>query len=228
MFRKLGTEQRRIDDKEDILKSQDEKYKAKCIEIDKRLQDVKEREEAATLKQQQIHSTMASLEDRDRKLDEQAKKYRITEGELRSKQEALLLLEADLKLKEGAMKLLDSKELELQSKIEKHLAVEKDFYTNRVHQITARHSTEMDILEKIVIKILQCVSNFKLDLDKYRSDLVQNNITQNLSSMIAKTSELTSYSNTLSVAVARDLDSVSYSYENSIVPITVSVFDCIY
>ena len=79
----------------------------------------------------------------------------------------------------------------------------------------------MEALEKIVLKVLQCVSNFKLDLDKYRLELIQNNVSQNLSGMIAKTSELTSYSNTLSVAV-RDLDSGGSSYDSSMVPITVS------
>ena len=69
--RKNAAEARRIDDKEDTLKAQDEKYKHRNDEIDKRLQVVKEKEDDVHFAQKQHENAAAALEEREEKMDEQ-------------------------------------------------------------------------------------------------------------------------------------------------------------
>jgi len=190
-YRKVGAETRRIDDREDVLKALDEKCKLRTQEMEERLTEVKEREDYAALKQKHFEASLQVFEEKERNADDQAKKIRQWEGELRVKEEALNALEEELKVRREQFKQLEARESDLQSKIERHLAIEKDFFTNRVSQISARHVAEMEQLEKCVIKLLQFVSIFKHELDRFKDRAVTNHLnkTSAVTNTIAKVTD---------------------------------------
>lgn len=172
--KKTGAETRRIDEREDQLRALTEKCKLKAQETDERAAEVKEREDYLALQQKHFEAAQAVFEDKERSLDENTKKNRHWEGELRIKEETLNDLEEELKSRKEQLKQLESRELELQAKIERHLAIEKDFFTNRVDQIATRHASEMDQLEKCVVKLLQFVGAFRFELDRFKEQVYQN------------------------------------------------------
>lgn len=181
----------RIDDREDALKALDEKCKLRNTELEERLADVKEREDYAALKQKHFEATLQVFEEKEQNADEQAKRTRQWEGELRLKEESLNALEEELKVRREEFRQLEEREVELQHKIERHMAIEKDFFTNRVSQISARHASEMEQLEKSIIKLLQFVSIFKHELDRFKDRAVTNHLnkTNPVDNIIAKVTE---------------------------------------
>ena len=172
--RKLGLETRRIDEREEVLKALDEKCRLKTQEMEDRLTEVKEREDYNALQQKQFQSAQTMFEEKERNLDEKSKRVRQFEVELRLKEESLCILEEQLKVRTEQFRQLEAREEELQQKVERHLAIEKDFFTNRVSQITARHVNEMEQLEKCMIKVLQFISIFRFELDRCKKRMLEN------------------------------------------------------
>jgi hypothetical protein len=195
---------RRIDDREDVLKALDEKCKLRNQEMEERLGEVKEREDYVALKQKHFEASLLVFEEKERNADEQAKKTRLWEGELRLKEEALNQLEEELKVRKEQFKQLEVREVELQSKVERHMAIEKDFFTNRVNQISARHVAEMEQLEKCVLKLLQFVSVFKYELDRFKDRAVTNHLnkTSAVTNTITKVTEANVTANDLATTAS--------------------------
>ena len=60
-----------MDEKEDMLKAQDEKFKLQTSEIEKRLQFVKEKEDDMVFSEKQYQSNCSALEQKEGKCEEQ-------------------------------------------------------------------------------------------------------------------------------------------------------------
>ena len=155
------------------------------------------------------------------------------------KDEALNQRDTELQERQKLFESLESKEADLATKIQKLMSIEKDFFTNRVTQISSRYSSEMEVLEKILCKLLTFIISFKDDMDRCRMELISSNVSTNLNTMITKASEVNNLVNTTIKTLSEenllikdddsknnilDMTPSSPTSHNSQLPIVVSFF----
>lgn len=95
-----------------------------------------------------------------------------SENELENKKRELLSFENKLQEKDIQLQNLDRQELELIDKIERHLAIEKDFFSTRTSQIMCRHNNEMNIVEAAISKQMKLIVSFQSETAQARDEIV--------------------------------------------------------
>lgn len=184
-------EQRVVEDKEERIRSHEEKLRSRELELERKLNDLRQRETEVANQSEFYNSNLHTIEVREAKSLEQvrivlsscprpsphdpggsqSRKLRAWEEDLTAKDIELHSWETLLYEMQEKLNDVELRESELEERIVKHNAVEDEFYNVKVAQITARHEKDVAELEEVITEQLTAVANFQHELEKAKTEV---------------------------------------------------------
>lgn len=169
--RKVTGDAKSLEEREEVVRLAEEKAKAKEIDADKKLSELKVRESVLQKQMESYKEMTNSLQQQQKELADSNTLNRKKEDDLITKEVELSAWEEKLTEMEERLRGVEEREIELNSRIEHHKRVEDEFFNVKVAQITSRHNNEMVRLENMISLQLKMVTDLQAELNKTRSDL---------------------------------------------------------
>lgn len=169
--RKVSGDMKSLEEREEVVRLAEEKAKAKEVDADKKLSELKLRESLLQKQMENYKDLSASLQQQQKELANSVAMAGKKEDQLSSKEIELSAWEVQLFEMQERLRGVDEREIELNSRIEHHKRVEDEFFNVKVAQITSRHNTEMARLENMVSLQLKMVTDLQFELNKTRNEL---------------------------------------------------------
>ena len=169
--RKVSGDMKSLEEREEVVRLAEEKAKAKEIDAEKKLSELKLRESLLQKQMESYKELTSSLQQQQKELADSCAIARKKEDDLISKEVELSAWEAQLFEMQERLRGVDEREIELNSRIEHHKRVEDEFFNVKVAQITSRHNSEMARLENMVSLQLKMVTDLQSELSKTRNEL---------------------------------------------------------
>jgi hypothetical protein len=171
--RKFVIEQKHFTEREEALRSSEEKSRAKELDLDRKTTESRQKEMEHALAVEKYNILLVDLEARERTCANQTSQFLVQRREVNTKEASLQAKETYLKDLEVRFQDTAVKEEELEKRLTAFNKAEHHFYNVEVQAITSRHLKEKNHLKEIVEKQLVVSSNFQSELNKARINITQ-------------------------------------------------------
>lgn len=170
--RNILSKQREMDERETKSLDKEEKLNQAKLQMDKKLLELRQNEQSALEKTEDLTNRIRDLQSQEAVFLARLSQHSESENLLKSKEDKLNERERQLAIVQARMSGIDLREKELNERFEEHKRTKKR-YEDEVGQISAKHRREIQEMEVLVKQQSKIIENFKLDLDRFRAELLQ-------------------------------------------------------